>query len=95
MICAHGFGLRLLLEVILYRLLSFGSTLAVGRVERCPLLRGSKCTIISIGRAIGGMEFVRCTRGCWPFGESINRGFTVLLCYHPCPVVASFHALWS
>ena len=28
--------------------------------ERCPLLGGSKCTI-SIGRAIGGMEFVRCT----------------------------------
>ena len=29
-------------------------------LERCPLLRGSKCTI-SIGRAIGGMEFVRST----------------------------------
>ena len=29
-------------------------------VERCLLLRGSKCTI-SIGRAIGVMEFVRCT----------------------------------
>ena len=29
-------------------------------VERCPLLGGSKCTI-SIGRAIGGMEFVHCT----------------------------------
>ena len=29
-------------------------------VERCPLLGGSKCTI-SMGRAIGGMEFVRCT----------------------------------
>ena len=29
-------------------------------VERYPLLGGSKCTI-SIGRAIGGMEFVRCT----------------------------------
>ena len=29
-------------------------------VERCPLLGGSKCTV-SIGRAIGGMEFVRCT----------------------------------
>ena len=29
-------------------------------VERCPLLGGSKCTI-STGRAIGGMEFVRCT----------------------------------
>ena len=28
-------------------------------VERCPLLKGSKRTI-SIGRAIGGMEFVRC-----------------------------------
>ena len=27
-------------------------------VERCPLLGGSKCTIC-IGRAIGGMEFVR------------------------------------
>ena len=29
-------------------------------VEKCPLLGGSRCTI-SIGRAIGGMEFVRCT----------------------------------
>ena len=29
-------------------------------VERCPLLGGSKCTI-SMGKAIGGMEFVRCT----------------------------------
>ena len=29
-------------------------------VERCPLLGGSKCTI-STGRAIGGMDFVRCT----------------------------------
>ena len=29
-------------------------------VERCPLLGGFKCTI-SIGRTIGGMEFVRCT----------------------------------
>ena len=29
-------------------------------VERCPLLGGSKCTI-SMGRAIGGMEFVHCT----------------------------------
>ena len=28
-------------------------------VERCPLLGGSKCTV-SIGRAIGGMDFVRC-----------------------------------
>ena len=27
-------------------------------VQRCPLLGGSKCTI-SIGRAIGNMEFVR------------------------------------
>ena len=32
----------------------------LSRVERCLLLAGSKCTI-SIGRAIGGMEFVRCT----------------------------------
>ena len=32
MICAYGFGLRPLLEVILYRLLSFGGTLAI----RCP-----------------------------------------------------------
>ena len=63
MIYVCGFGLRLLLEVILYRLLSFGGTLAVrcqSRVERCPLLGGSKSTI-SIGRAIRGMEFVRCT----------------------------------
>ena len=32
----------------------------LSRVERCPLLGGSKCTI-SIERAIEGMEFVRCT----------------------------------
>ena len=59
MIYACGFGLRPLLEVILYRLLSFGGDAGSG-VERCPLLGGSKCTI-SIGRAIGGMEFVCCT----------------------------------
>ena len=29
-------------------------------VERGPLLGGSKCTI-SIGRAIGGIQFVHCT----------------------------------
>ena len=62
MICARGFGLCPLLEVILYRLLSFGGEFGcpLSGVERCPLLRGSKCTI-SIGKAIGGMEFVRCT----------------------------------
>ena len=32
MICACGFGLHPLLEIILYRLLSFGGTLTV----RCP-----------------------------------------------------------
>ena len=32
----------------------------LSRVERCPLLGGSNCTI-SMGRAIGGMEFVRYT----------------------------------
>ena len=62
MIYACGFGLRPLLEVILYRLLPFGTHAGcpLSRVERCPLLGGSKCTI-SIGRAIGGMKFVRCT----------------------------------
>ena len=62
MIYACGFGLCLLLEVILYRLLSFGGHAGcpLSGVERCPLLRGSECTI-SIGTAIGGMEFVRCT----------------------------------
>ena len=29
-------------------------------VERCPFLRGSKCTIY-MGRSIGGTGFVRCT----------------------------------
>ena len=33
MICVCGFGLRPLLEVILYRLLSFGGTLAVCCLE--------------------------------------------------------------
>ena len=32
----------------------------LSRVERCPLLGGSKC-IICMGRAIEGMECVRCT----------------------------------
>ena len=56
MICARGFGLCPLLEV---RLLSFGGRAGcpLSGVERCG---GSKCTI-SMGRAIGGMEFVRCT----------------------------------
>ena len=63
MICAHGFGLCLLLEVILYRLLSFGGELAV----RYPEQRGVRFSevlnvlTISMGRAIRGMEFVRCT----------------------------------
>ena len=62
MIYACGSGRRPLLEVILYRLPSFGGHAGcpLSGVERCPLLGGSKCTI-SIGRAIGGMEFVRCT----------------------------------
>ena len=63
MICARGFGLCPLLEVILYRLLSFGGELAgcpLSGVERCPLLGSSECTI-SMGRAIGGTEFVRGT----------------------------------
>ena len=62
MIYACGFGLCPLLEVILYRLLSFGghADCPLSGVERCPLLGGSKCTI-SIGRTIRGMEFVRCT----------------------------------
>ena len=59
MICACGFGLRFWRLAILYRLLGYAGCLLSG-VERCPLLGGSKCTI-SIGRAIGGMEFVRCT----------------------------------
>ena len=62
MICACCFGLRPLLEVISYRLLSFwGHTgCPLSGVERCPFLGCSKCTI-SIGRAMGGMEFVCCT----------------------------------
>ena len=72
MIYACGFGLCPLLEVILYRLLSSGGTLAV---------RGSKCTI-SIGRAIGGHGICPLYRGCLPFGESV-RGFTVTLVLKP------------
>ena len=62
MICACGFGLRPLLEVILYRLLSFRGNAGcpLSGVERYLLLGGSRCTA-SIGRTIGGMEFVRCT----------------------------------
>ena len=40
----------------------------LSRVERCPLLEGSKC-IISIGRVIGGMEFV-CYTEVVRFSES-------------------------
>ena len=64
MIYACSFGLHPLLEVTLYRLLNVlwgHAGCPLSGVERCPLLGGSKCTI-SIGRAIGGMEFVRCTK---------------------------------
>ena len=61
MVYACDFSLRPLLEVILYRCCLLGHTgCQLSEVERCPLLGGSKCTI-SIGRAIGVMEFVRCT----------------------------------
>ena len=49
----------------------------LSRVERCLLLGISKCTI-SIGRAIGGKEFVRCTEVVCLL-ESVIRGFTVVL----------------
>ena len=74
MICACGFGLApsafggYLVQIAV---LWGHSGCPLSRVERCPLLGGSKCTI-SIGRAIGGMEFVHC---CPPFGESVIRGF--------------------
>ena len=62
MICARG-----LASVRFWRLFCTDSAVLWGRagcplsgVERCPLLGGSKCTI-SMGRAIGGTEFVRCT----------------------------------
>ena len=51
-LCAHGFGLCLLSEVIMFRLLSFEGVLAV-----CcsSLLGGFKCTIVILpGIAIGG-----------------------------------------
>ena len=60
MIYACGFGCCPLLEVIYFAVLWGHSGCLLSGVERCPLLGGSKCTI-SIGRAIGDMEFVRCT----------------------------------
>ena len=62
MICTCSFGVRLLLEFILGRLLSFVSMLAVRcpeYIERCPLLRDANCAI-SLGRTIRGMEFIQC-----------------------------------
>ena len=59
MIYACNFGLRPFLEVIIAVLWGHAGC-PLSEVERCPLLGGSKCTI-SIRRAIGGMEFVRCT----------------------------------
>ena len=47
-------------------------------VERCPLLGGSKYTI-SIGIAIGGMGFVRCTE---IVHFSDIRSFTVYVIIH-------------
>ena len=38
----------------------------LSRVERCPLLGGSKCTI-SIGRAIGDMEFMQFSLLCFVY----------------------------
>ena len=62
MICACGFGLHPLLEVYFVQIavLWGHAGCPLSRVERCPLLGGSKCTI-SIGKTIGSMEFVCCT----------------------------------
>ena len=64
MICARGFGLCPLLEVSYFSIqiavLWRRAGCPLSGVERCPLLGGSKCTI-SMGGAIGGMEFVRYT----------------------------------
>ena len=63
MIYACGFGLCPLLEVnyfVQIAVLWGHAGCLLSGVERCLLLRGSKCTI-SIGRAIEGMEFVCCT----------------------------------
>ena len=62
-IYACGFGFCPLLEVILYRLLSFGGTLAV----RCPEYRGVRYSEVLklmyyfYRKSNRGMEFVRCT----------------------------------
>ena len=48
----------------------------LSKVERCPLLAGSKYTIPT-GIAIGGTFFVRCTKVVRFFGGSPIRGFTV------------------
>ena len=91
MISARSFGLCPLLEVILYRLLSFGGELAVRcpDVERCPLLGGSECTI-SMGKSNRGHGICPLYRGCPPLGESIIRGFTVhIICMGTCHVSLS------
>ena len=51
--------LAVLVSVRFWRLFCTDCCPLGGQVERCLLLGGSKCTI-SIGRTIGGMEFVRC-----------------------------------
>ena len=61
MICAHGFWSPSTLGGYFVQIaVLWGHTgCPLSGVERCLLLGGSKCNI-SIGRAIGGMEFIRC-----------------------------------
>ena len=78
---ACGFDFSPLKEVSWYRLLSFGGT--GSGVERCALLGDSKCTI-SIGGAIGGMKFVRCSEVvCFSEGSLLEVSLYILAAYIP------------
>ena len=83
-----GFGLRPLLEVILYRLLSFGGMLlSVVRSREVSAIR----RFYLMGRAIKGMEFVRCTEVVRlsesPLSE-VSLYYNYLICY----AVATFYS---
>ena len=75
-VCARSFDLFPLLEVILYRLLSFGGMLAVWSREVSASQRFQMYYFY--GKSNWGHGICPLYRGCPPFGESVIRGFTVL-----------------
>ena len=87
--CASSFGLYPLLEVILYRLLSFGGARWLTVVQSREVSASWRFQIYSFYRKSNrGMDFVRPYRGCPPSGDSVIRGFTVVYtvgshCFEP------------